>query len=411
MSSAMIVLLPFAITRKIFALAVNDILWTSSNVFCRIFDSLAHPGFDRHHSLFGATLGHILDPRAKVGKNKAEEIALQRLRGDNFDFSQEAVDIQEFSEGIEQTPEVGFLGLFQRRYALVVVFGLMGLAGFAGPSGVTYYASSVFESAGFSSSIGSTVMALLQVPSSAIGMYLIDKCGRRPLLMVRSNSCFYMEIKVRRKLPADNVLSQVSAGAMCFCCFLVGFMFLLRENDCLQSINPYLIVLGIWVRLHCCLIFFLSLFCNLNEMIKFYMAGIFCSLFFRHRSNTICPYVGGTYVPVYMFDFLKIFTSNYFHQNDEVIIYGSFIYVMSQMFPMNVKGPAGSLAAVVSSGSVWASSYTFNFMTQWSYPGTFFILGGLNAFTVLFAARQMPETKGKTLEELQDSLLRNHVMQ
>ncbi|KAL8159563.1 hypothetical protein V2J09_001100 [Rumex salicifolius] len=87
---------------------------------------------------------------AKLGKRKAYESVLQRLRGDDMDISHEAAEIEEFNERLKQIPEVGYLGLFQRKYAesIIAVFGLMALAGLGGPTGVIFYASSVLQSAG-----------------------------------------------------------------------------------------------------------------------------------------------------------------------------------------------------------------------------------------------------------------------
>lgn len=101
---------------------------------------------------------------------------------------------------------------------------------------------------------------------------------------------------------------------------------------------------------------------------------------------------------------------------------------------MNIKGSAGSLSTVVERSASWIVAYTFNFVTEWSYPGrassllslnsyaffpltrtlvdltalslagAFFILAGINAFAVLFVLKLVPETKGRTLEEIQVSL-------
>ncbi|KAL8159564.1 hypothetical protein V2J09_001101 [Rumex salicifolius] len=224
----------------------------------------------------------------------------------------------EFTEHRRQIPEVNFLGLFQRKYAhsLVIVFGVMILSCLGAPDGVTYYAASILDAAGFSDSIGSIIMAAVQVPAALLSMYLMDKCGRRPLLMI-------------------------SAGAMSFCCFVVGFMFLLKENNLLDNISPYFIVVGLW---------------GYNATYRLGMSGI--------------PFL-----------------------------------IMSELFSMEVKGSAGSIAVLISSVCHWILTYTFNYLTQWSYSGTFFISAGINALAVLYVARVVPETKGRTLEEIQKSLL------
>lgn len=108
--------------------------------------------------------------------------------------------------------------------------------------------------------------------------------------------------------------------------------------------------------------------------------------------------------------------------------------VLLQIFPIHVKGAAGSLVVLVNWLGAWAVSYTFNFLMRWSasgtkikaflvctvvqlmtfntplfafssssFPGTFFIYSAFSVMTVLFVAKLVPETKGKTLEEIQAS--------
>ncbi|KAI0493388.1 hypothetical protein KFK09_023504 [Dendrobium nobile] len=78
--------------------------------------------------------------------------------------------------------------------------------------------------------------------------------------------------------------------------------------------------------------------------------------------------------------------------------------IMSEIFPINIKGTAGSLVTLMNWFGSWLISYTFNFLMSWSSWGTFLIFTVICAANVVFAVMFVPETKGRTLEEIQASL-------
>ncbi|KAL2942218.1 Sugar transporter ERD6-like 5 [Bienertia sinuspersici] len=83
---------------------------------------------------------------------------------------------------------------------------------------------------------------------------------------------------------------------------------------------------------------------------------------------------------------------------------GASSLIVSEIFPLNIKGSAGSLVTIISQVAGWIVAYAFNFSMAWSSSGTFFILAGNCALTLLFVARLLPETKGKTLEQVHFSI-------
>lgn len=78
--------------------------------------------------------------------------------------------------------------------------------------------------------------------------------------------------------------------------------------------------------------------------------------------------------------------------------------VMSEIFPINIKGVAGSFATLVNWFGAWACSYTFNFLMSWSSYGTFILYATVNALAIVFVIKVVPETKGRTLEQIQAAI-------
>ncbi|KAK8576334.1 hypothetical protein V6N13_090808 [Hibiscus sabdariffa] len=244
---------------------------------------------------------------AKSGRENEFEASLKRLRGKLSDISEEASDIRVYMETLELQTEASFLELFQRRYAdaLIIGVGLMLLQQLGGSSGMAYYTGSIFEEAGISGNLGLQVLAVVQIPVSILSLFLMDRSGRRPLLLV-------------------------SASGMCLAGFLQGLAFCFKEFPNLKELTPSLVLTS-------------AMIVSVANTVG--LAGI--------------PWI-----------------------------------IMSEVFPINVKAQAGSLVTLVHWLTAWLITYTFNFMMEWSSAG----------LTVVFVAVLVPETKGRTLEEIQASI-------
>ncbi|KAK5811256.1 hypothetical protein PVK06_026581 [Gossypium arboreum] len=252
---------------------------------------------------------------AKIGHEKEFEAALQDLRGKGADISEEAAEIRDYIETLERLPKAKMLDLFQRRYlrSVIIGVGLMVFQQFGGINGICFYLSNIFESA------GNKIIALSasnkRVPITALNTTVIDKAGRKPLLLV-------------------------SSTGLVLACILSGTSFYLKDHNLAPSSVPILAVTGILMY------------------IGSFSAGM-----------GAVPWV-----------------------------------VMSEIFPINIKGIAGSLATLVNWFGAWAVSYTFNFLMSWSSYGTFIIYAAINAVAIVFVITVVPETKGRTLEQIQAAI-------
>ncbi|KAG0551003.1 hypothetical protein BDA96_01G386300 [Sorghum bicolor] len=254
---------------------------------------------------------------ANVGREKEFHTSLQKLRGQDADVSEEAIEIKEYIESLRSFPKARLQDLFLSKniYAVIVGVGLMVFQQLGGINGVGFYASYIFSSAGFSGKLGTILIGIIQIPITLFGAILMDRSGRRVLLMVSASGTFLG-------------------------CFLTGVSFYLKAQGLFPEWVPTLALSGILVY------------------IGAYSIGM-----------GPVPWV-----------------------------------VMSEIFSINMKAIGGSLVTLVSWLGSFAISYSFSFLMDWSSAGTFFMFSAASLVTVFFVAKLVPETKGRTLEEIQDSL-------
>eukprot|EP01018_Ginkgo_biloba_P024966 Gb_30082 [translate_table: standard] len=181
-----------------------------------------------------------------------------------------------------------------------------------------FYNSSIFESAGISSADAASLgLASIQVFMTGVIAWLMDKVGRRLLLMI-------------------------SSAGMTVSLFLIGLAFYLKSH--LPAMANFSSILALIGLLACIISFSLG------------MGAI--------------PWI-----------------------------------IMSEILPGNVKGIAGSVATLANWSFSWAVTMTINLLLEWSHTGTFMLYTLFSAFTFIFVVLCVPETKGKTLEEIEASFI------
>ncbi|KAG6401014.1 hypothetical protein SASPL_137859 [Salvia splendens] len=246
---------------------------------------------------------------AKMGMTDDFEASLQVLRGFDTDISVEVNEIKRSVASTSRRTAIRFADLKVRRYwlPLMIGIGLLVFQQLSGTNGVIFYSTTIFESAGISSSNAATVgVGIIQVIATAVSTWLVDKTGRRILLLISSSGMALSLLVV----------------AVAF--FLKGVV---APDSTLYGLLGILSVVGVVVSL---------------------------------------------------------------------LLY-------TQILPPKIKGLAGSVATLLNWFVSWVVTLTAPLLLDWSSGGTFTFYATMCVVTVTFVAIWVPETKGKTLEEIQHS--------
>ncbi|KAK5784712.1 hypothetical protein PVK06_039239 [Gossypium arboreum] len=202
---------------------------------------------------------------------------------------------------------------------LQIGIGLLVLQQLSGINGVLFYSSNIFASAGVASSDVATFgVGAIQVIATGVTTWLVDKTGRRLLLMVSSAGMTLSLLIVAVAFYVEGIVAKDSD--------LYGIMGILSLVGLVAFVIAFSLGIG------------------------------------------AIPWV-----------------------------------IMSEILPVNIKGLAGSVATLANWLTSWVITMTANLLLTWSGGGTFTIYAVVTAFTVVFVALWVPETKGRSLEEIQSS--------
>jgi MFS family permease len=79
-----------------------------------------------------------------------------------------------------------------------------------------------------------------------------------------------------------------------------------------------------------------------------------------------------------------------------------FWLVLSEIYPLSIRGRAMSIGTIANWGGNLIVAVSFLTLTRvLGKPGTFWLYGGISIAAWLFAFFMVPETKGKTLEQIE----------
>lgn len=256
---------------------------------------------------------------AKMGMMEECEASLQVLRGFDTDISLEMNEIKKSVASSRKRATITIAHLTRRRYwfPLMLGIGLLLLQQLCGINGILFYSRTIFEKAGISEGAVATFgLGSIQVVATGVATWLMDRAGRRILLLVSSAGMTVSLLLVSVAFYLEGVLPKDSAY---------------------HSTLSILSVVG------------------LVAMVVFFSLGM-----------GPVPWI-----------------------------------IMSEILPASIKGLAGSVATMANFLTSWGITMTANLLLGWSSGGTFMIYTYFAAFTVVFVAAWLPETKERTLEEIQ----------
>ncbi|MDH5414052.1 MAG: sugar porter family MFS transporter [Flavobacteriaceae bacterium] len=316
-------------------------------------------------------------PRWLIQKLNKVELArkiLKKIGGEEY----AEVTINEIQRGVEKKEEKGKLAdILQSKYATIMIIAL-GIAFFqqiTGINAVFYYAPTIFEQAGGStdsSFLQAIVVGLTNLVFTFVAIWLIDKLGRKPLLLIGTT---FMTVALLMATFAFNnatydfnetTLDKVSDQEVKIALADLQGISYNGQGDLFEAVKE-----------------------RLNED-QF--------LVFKRNEITNFININATLVLIAILLYVASFA----------ISLGPVMWtLMSEIFPSKIKGIAISVVGFFN--SLVSFSVTQVFPWELSNLGptvTFALYALLSLCAILFVYKFVIETKGKTLEEVEELLIR-----
>ncbi|MEM9328408.1 MAG: sugar porter family MFS transporter [Bacteroidota bacterium] len=277
-------------------------------------------------------------------------------------------------EGKQKTP---LTELFKPAFKLVLTIGIViaVLQQITGINSVFFYAPMIFEQSGIgtdASFIQAILVGLTNLVFTILAMSLIDKLGRKPLLIVGvSGIAVFMFLLAYGFSAATYSLSEDKIE-------------MLSDDGLKQKVAP---LAG-------------QSFANdvvyKNELKS--VLGIIEAKKYESELITAAITMNPTLILVGIIGFVACFA----------ISLGPVMWVLfSELFPLKIKGVAISFVGFINSAVSAAVQFVFPWeLSTLGSSMTFLIYGIFALAGVVFILSRVPETKGKTLEELEKQLVK-----
>lgn len=326
-------------------------------------------------------VGLFLVPRSprwliqKLNEVKPAKKILVRIGGEEFADT----TIGEIKRGMDKKEAKGtYADFFSKRMKTIVIiaFGLAFFQQITGINAIFYYAPTIFEQAGGStdaSFLQAIVVGLTNLGFTVIAIYLIDSLGRKPLLIIGTSA---MAVSLSMATFAfnnatydfnDTTIEKISNSE-------IKTALNVLNGDTFSSQN--------------------ELFTNVEPLLTEQQFKLF-------KQNEVKNFISinATLVLIAILLYVAAFA----------ISLGPVMWTMlSEIFPGNVKGIAISIVGFFNS----LVSYTVTQFFPWELTNlgptvTFAIYAGLALVSILFVYKYVIETKGKSLEEIEELLIKS----
>ena len=315
-------------------------------------------------------------PRWLFSKNRNEEgkAVLQKLYGDSVATTESKAIIASINEDKnKEKTNIGELFKPALRFILLVGLTIGILQQVTGINAIYFYATSIFKQTGIGTDAAFTSGVLLSGTSvvfTLVAMYIIDRMGRRPLLLVGILGisislllCAYSFNQATYQLAPDAIASIEGLDQNA----LSGLTNKLYDND-VDFKNDLKNALG-------------------NQA------------YLRHEGAILEAAVtmNSTLVLIGILGFVACFAFSL----------GPVMWVMlAEMYPNKIRGLAIGFIGFINSFSSWLIQKIFPWeLSNLGNALTFFIFGAIALVGFFLLLKVLPETKGKSLEQLEKELV------
>ena len=300
---------------------------------------------------------------------------LVRIGGEEFADK----TIGEIKRGMDKKEAKGtYADFFSKRMKTIVIiaFGLAFFQQITGINAIFYYAPTIFEQAGGSTDaafLQAIVVGLTNLIFTVIAIYLIDTLGRKPLLIIGTSA----------------MAVSLSMATLAFNNATYDF-----NNTTIEKISNTEIKTALIVLKGDSFSSQKELFVNVEPLLTEQQ-------FREFKQNEVKNFINinANLVLIAILLYVAAFA----------ISLGPVMWTMlSEIFPGNVKGIAISIVGFFNS----LVSYTVTQFFPWELTNlgptiTFAIYAALAVFSLLFVMKYVIETKGKSLEEIEELLIKS----